>query len=217
MPPLAPRIAAAIGMFVGTNVDDLVVLTVLFLAARASGRPKPWQIWLGQHLGIAALIALSAIAALGLTIVPDRWVGLLGLLPLAMGARGLVAAVRNARSSDRDDDDQPAIATGVLSIAAVTIANGADNVSVYTPMFRSIGLVHSLVTVAVFAAMTALWCAAGAWLGSRERVIAVAKRYGRWIVPVVFVVIGAGIVAESGVVGRALSVVRGRAAAPSTL
>ncbi len=204
-------------MFVGTNVDDLVVLTVLFLAARASGRPKPWQIWLGQHLGISALIALSAIAALGLRIVPDRWVGLLGLLPLAMGARGLVAAVRHARSSDPDDDDQPAIATGVLSIAVVTIANGADNVSVYTPMFRSIGFVHSLVTVAVFAVMTALWCAAGAWLGSRERVIAVAKRYGRWIVPVVFVVIGGGIVAESGVVGRALSVVRGRAAAPSTL
>jgi cadmium resistance protein CadD (predicted permease) len=216
VPPLAPRIAAAIGMFVGTNVDDLVVLTVLFLGYRASGRPKPWQIWLGQHLGISALIALSAIAALGLTIVPDRWVGLLGLLPLAMGARGLFAAVRHARSDATDDDDPPPMATGVVSVAAITIANGADNVSVYTPTFRAIGLAQSLVTVAVFAAMTALWCAAGAWLGSRERVIAVAKRYGRWIVPVVFVLIGAGIVAESGVAGRALSAARAHAAAPAT-
>jgi cadmium resistance protein CadD (predicted permease) len=33
-------VAAAVGLFAGTNVDDAVVLTVLFLAARADGPPR---------------------------------------------------------------------------------------------------------------------------------------------------------------------------------
>jgi cadmium resistance transport/sequestration family protein len=190
-------ILAAVGLFAGTNVDDAVVLTVLFLASRADGRPRPAQIWAGQYLGIAALVAVAGVAALGLTLVPDRWVGLLGLVPLALGLRGLVAAVRS-RGSDDDAPPHP-VATGTLTVAAVTIANGADNIAIYTPVFRTIGAAAFVVTVIVFAALVAVWCLAGAWLGSRRRAVAVMERYGHWIVPLVFIAVGAFIVLESGV------------------
>lgn len=85
----------------------------------------------------------------------------------------------------------------MLSIAGVTIANGADNISVYTPLFRTIGPASSAVTVAVFAVLVAVWCVAASWLGSHEKVIALVERTGAWLVPVVFMVIGAVIVAES--------------------
>ncbi|GAA3176927.1 cadmium resistance transporter [Nonomuraea roseoviolacea] len=198
MDGIAGTIVTAAGMFAGTNVDDLVVLTVLFLSSRANGAPRPWQIWAGQYTGIAALVALSAVAALGLTVVPDRWVGLLGLVPFALGVRGLVAAVRSRKDSG-DDPPPTAVASGMAAVAGVTIANGADNLSVYTPVFRTIGPVPSLVTIAVFAAGVALWCLAGSWLGSHRRVIEVVERYGHWIVPFVFMTVGALIVLESGV------------------
>lgn len=196
---LGATIAAAVGLFAGTNIDDIIVLTVLFLSARAAGTPRPWQIWVGQYLGIAALVAVSAAAALGLTIVPDRWVGLLGLVPFALGVRGLVRAIRA-----RPDDDRAPAATGLASVMAVTIANGADNISVYTPVFRTGRLGSSAVTVAVFAALVAVWCLAGSRLGSHPKVIAVVKRYGHWIVPGVFMLIGAVILVGSGVIGRLL-------------
>lgn len=192
-------LATAAGLFAGTNVDDIIVLTVLFLSARASGRPRPWHIWAGQYAGIGVLVAVSAAAALGLAVVPDPWVGLLGLVPFGLGVRGLVRASR-ARGADEPPD--PAVATGLASVAGVTIANGADNVSVYTPVFRTIGLAGSLVTVVVFAAGVALWCLAASWLGSHERVIAVVRRSGHWIVPVVFMVIGAVILIGSGALTR---------------
>jgi cadmium resistance protein CadD (predicted permease) len=187
----------AAGVFAGTNVDDLLVLTVLFLAARASGRPRPWQIWAGQYAGIGALVLVSVLAALGLTLVPDRWAGLLGLVPLALGARGLVAAVRR-----RGGDDAPVVAGNALAVAGVTIANGADNIAVYTPVFRTIGAGGSAVTIAVFAVLVAVWCLAASWLGAHRRVIAVVERWGHWLVPAVFLVIGAVIVLESGVLAR---------------
>jgi len=180
----------AAGVFAGTNVDDLLVLTVLFLSAHTTGRPWPWHVWVGQYAGIAVLVAVSVVAALGLTIVPDRWVGLLGLVPLALGVRGLIRAIR-AR-----DDDAPPVAAGPLQVAAVTIANGADNLSVYTPLFRTIGTGGTVLTVAVFAMLVAVWCAAGAWLGSHRRVVAVVERSGHWLVPAVFVVIGAAILSS---------------------
>jgi cadmium resistance protein CadD (predicted permease) len=198
---LLATLAAAVGVFAGTNVDDLVVLTVLFLSARTAGRPRPWQIWAAQYAGISFLVAASAIAALGLTILPNEWVGLLGLGPFALGVRGLVVAIRA-----RGDDEPPAPATavGLVSVAGVTIANGADNISVYTPMFRTLGQADSLVTVAVFAALVAVWCLAGSWLGGHKKIIEVVRRFGHWIVPVVFMLIGAMIVMKSGVIGRLL-------------
>ncbi|GAA4735796.1 cadmium resistance transporter [Phytohabitans rumicis] len=190
MGDLVGTVAAAVGVFAGTNVDDLVVLTVLFLAARTAGRPRPWQIWAGQYAGIGVLVAVSAVAALGLTIVPDGWIRLLGLIPLALGVRGLIAALRHD-----DDAPEPVTASGLLSVAGVTIANGGDNISVYTPLLRTIGLAGSLVTVAVFAVLVAVWCAAGSLLASHPKVIAGARRYGHWIVPAVFIAVGALILA----------------------
>lgn len=192
-------IVTAAGMFAGTNIDDIIVLTVLFLSARAGGTPASRQIWAGQYAGIAVLIVVSVIAALGLTVVPDDYVGLLGLVPLSLGVISLVKAVR-ARGTD--EDVSPAVATGWVSVAGVTIANGADNVSVYTPVFRTVGPAATAVTIAVFAAGVALWCLAGSWFGSHKKVIEIVGRYGKWLVPAVFITIGALIVTESGVLGK---------------
>jgi cadmium resistance transport/sequestration family protein len=198
VPDLLGIVGTAAGVFAGTNVDDLIVLTVLFLAARASGRPKAWQVWAGQYGGIAALVLVSGLGALGLTLVPDRWVGLLGLVPLGLGVRGLIAAVRRVDG----DDEAPVVAGNAFAVAGVTIANGADNIAVYTPLFRTIGLGGTVVTLVVFAVLIAVWCLAASWLGSHRRVIAVVERWGHWLVPIVFIVIGAVIVAESGVLAE---------------
>ena len=194
MGDLPGTVAAAAGVFAGTNVDDLLVLTVLFLSARASGRPRPWQIWAGQYAGIAVLVAVSVLAALGLALVPDRWVPLLGLVPVALGVRGLIGAVRRSPG----DGEPPAVAGNAFAVAGVTIANGADNIAVYTPVFRTIGPAGSVLTIAVFAVGVAVWCLAASWLGSHRRVIALVERYGHWLVPLVFITIGLVILAGAG-------------------
>ncbi|GIH93869.1 cadmium resistance transporter [Planobispora siamensis] len=203
MEDLLGTAATAVAVFAGTNVDDIIVLTVLFLSSRASGRPRPWQIVTGQYAGIALLVVVSAVAALGLTVVPDEWIGLLGLVPLGLGLWNLAGVLRAADGGEQ----APPAATGLLSVAGTTVANGADNISVYTPLFRTIGPGASLVTVAVFAVLVAAWCAAGSWLGSHKAVIAVVERSGHWLVPVVFIAIGAVIIIESGVLGRLAALV----------
>ncbi|MDG4840458.1 cadmium resistance transporter [Micromonospora sp. WMMD967] len=185
--------AGAAVVFAATDIDDIVILTLFFVAARTTGRPRPLQIVAGQYIGIGALALASAVVAAGLLVVPDPWTGLLGLLPIVLGVRAL-------RHSD--EDDTPTVVTGTLGVAGVTIANGADNVAVYVPVFRALGVADSAVFLLVFVVLIAVWCAVGAWLGGHPRVVRLVERAGHWLVPTIFVGIGVVILVSSGVLGR---------------
>ncbi|MDR3664513.1 MAG: cadmium resistance transporter [Mycobacterium sp.] len=179
--------ATAVGLFAGTNVDDLVVLSVLNISHAAEGRPRRWQIWAGQYLGMAVLVSISLAASRGLTLIHAEWVGLLGLIPLSLGLYRLALAVRARRSNDQ----VPMVgATGLAGIVGITVANGGDNVLAYTPVFAAQSTAALVVTLVVFATAVALWCSAGALLVSHRRVVDIIKEWGHWLVPLVYIVIG---------------------------
>lgn len=181
----------AAGAFTVTNIDDFVVLTTFFAQpGRGAGTGR---IVAGQYLGIGALVAVSALAAAGLAAVPGRWVGLLGLVPLVLGARGLLA-LRHRRPGD------PAVPVvrGVGGVATLTVANGGDNVAVYIPLLHGAGAADTAVTVVVFAVLVGIWCAAARAVAGHPRVTAGLERAGHWLVPTVYVLLGLRIVLGSG-------------------
>ena len=196
MSGLLSTLLAAAGVFAVTNVDDIIVVTTLFSATRTAPMLSPRDVVLGQYLGIATLVVLSAIAATGLLALDDHWVGLAGLIPIGLGVRGLVRATRQ-------DDGAPSLRVdSALGVAGVTIANGADNISVYGPLFHDAGAAGTAAYVAVFAVLVGVWCVVGRFLGGHRVVIAVIDSVGRWLVPLVFVVIGVLIVIDAGTVGH---------------
>jgi cadmium resistance protein CadD (predicted permease) len=195
MSHLAGTAAGAVAAFAGTNLDDFVVLLVLFLHVRQQ-QGRWWQVVTGQFIGFAALVAASVVGALGLTFLTDGWVGLLGLLPLALGVRGLLQARRGA-----EDDERPRVA-GMLPVALVTVANGGDNISVYALLFRTSGVTDTVVAIGVFFVLLGLWCVAAGVLSSRKAVVTPLLRLGHWLVPAVFVAIGVVILVRSGVLPR---------------
>jgi len=99
----------------------------------------------------------------------------------------IVVVVRARRSGAQDS---PAVATGLAGVAAVTVANGGDNIAAYTPVFRTSSAGDIAVTVVVFALGVALWCAAGSWLVSHRKITRAVERWSHWLVPAVFVLIG---------------------------
>jgi cadmium resistance protein CadD (predicted permease) len=191
---LPAQIATAAALFAGTNVDDVVVLTILSASSRAAGRPRRWEIWAGQYTGFAILTGLSVAAGRGLTLVPQRWLWPLAVIPIAVGVVSLAATTRSLR---RGEPPAPPSAGGPLGVATLTIVNGADNLAAYTPFFATAGTTQVTVTLAVFAACVALWCLAGGLLTRHERVTATISRYGHWILPAAFILIGLYILHET--------------------
>jgi cadmium resistance protein CadD (predicted permease) len=179
MSPILTVVAASVTTFAATNVDDIFLLT-LFFARRVPTR----RIVAGQYLGFAAIVAvtLGAVWTVGFA-VPRVWVRLLGILPMAIGMKELIQTHKGRRVPKADGS------LSMLRIAAITLANGADNVGVYVPFFM-VSQSHLWLVLAVYGSLILIWCAVGKWLGSHPIVSKVVDRWGHWIGP--FVLIGLG-------------------------
>ncbi|HWC81495.1 MAG TPA: cadmium resistance transporter [Pseudonocardiaceae bacterium] len=186
-------LAAALVAFLGTTVDDVIVVTTLFMDRRVTGRPAVRTIVAGQYVGFGAVLVLALLAATGLQIVPVRWAGLLGLVPIGLGIWGLWRLGRN------QGEGRAALATTVSGIAAITFADGADNIGVFTPLFRTMSMSGSVLTTVLFLVLTGVLCAVGATLGGHRTVVALLGRVASWLVPVVFIAVGAMILVSSGI------------------
>jgi cadmium resistance transport/sequestration family protein len=193
----ATLIGLAVVVFVATDIDDLFLLIALF----ASARLRPWQIIAGQYLGIAALIAASLVLALVALIVPPAWIGLMGLLPIALGLKALFAL-----SDDGDDDDEISKLASVtsigriLAVAGVTVANGGDNLGVYVPLFATQSAPQVAVTCVVFLIVTGLWCFAARWLVDHPTAGPPIRLAGQRLLPAVLIALGAFILWDAGTI-----------------
>ena len=195
MDTLPATIGTAVVLFAGTNTDDMMVLAVLSASWQATGRPRRWEIWAGQYIGIAILVGVSLAASRGLDRIPQGWLWLLGFIPLSLGVYKLAVAILARRRGERP----PATAPGGLpGVAALTVANGGDNVAAYTPVFATISAGAVAVTIAVFAAGVALWCFAGPLLVSHPRVTQTLQRWGHWIIPAIYIAIALYIFQREG-------------------
>ncbi len=174
-------LAGALAVFVATNLDGLVLLTVVFGVPNVRAR----SVVAAQFLGLTALIAISAVAAAGLFFVPRRWIGLAGIVPIALGARMLLRHQYGPTA-------KPPLTTA--AIAGLVLADGVDNVSVYTPTFRAVGATTAVAYVALFYLFAALWCAIAWWLSRRPPIAETIDRWSHIIVPIVFIVVGLGLV-----------------------
>jgi cadmium resistance protein CadD (predicted permease) len=171
-------LSASLGTFAATNIDDAFLLT-LFFARRIPAR----RIVAGQYIGFSAIVGISLIGAWWALAIPDRWIHFLGVLPIAIGIRRLLQARRTGA-------DQPGVATeSVASIALLTLSNGADNISVYIPFFV-IDRANLWPILTIYAALVAFWCLVGRWLGHHSLILRGGDRWGRWVVPLVFVGLG---------------------------
>ena len=195
MDPWLTVVGVGIVLFATTNIDDILLLSAFF----ADRTFRPEAVVVGQFAGIGVLTAVSAVAALLAVVIPAGWIGLLGLAPLALGLRGLHAMWRSRDTSDDHEVEQiraaearahRATRSQWMAVAVVTMANGGDNLGVYIPLFSQ-QLPWIPVYAAVFAAMTAVWCAAGHWLVHHPILGARIRRYGHIALP--FVLIGLGL------------------------
>ncbi|MGL5036118.1 MAG: cadmium resistance transporter [Microcystaceae cyanobacterium] len=204
---LLQTIISAISAFVATNLDDILILMFLFSQVNANFRIR--HIFIGQYLGFIALLLLSLPGFFGGLIIPKTWTGLLGLVPIFIGLKQLFDA-------EDDDHNVQAIASDAklqshssksffgsflapqtYSVAAITFANGGDNIGIYVPFFASLSWSGLLVVLSVFLILVAVWCAIAYSLSRNPIVGEIITKYGEKLVPWVLIGLGIWILWES--------------------
>jgi cadmium resistance protein CadD (predicted permease) len=188
---LLGSIVLAIGLFASTNIDDLFVLLGLF----SDPRYRRSDIVKGQYAGIAILFGVSVAASLISLVIAPEYIGLLGLAPIAIGLKRLLELRREGAEEAGAAVNSSA---NIVAVAAVTVANGGDNIGIYTPLFAIRPAVDIAIIAIVFVAMTAAWLFAAYRLTVHPRLSAPIRRYGPRVVPLVLIGLGIMILAEAG-------------------
>jgi cadmium resistance protein CadD (predicted permease) len=188
----------AVILFAWTNLDDLFVLLGFFSDPRFRAR----HVVIGQYLGISVLYGVSVLASLLSVVVPPAYLGILGLVPIFMGVRKLVSLWREPKTNGVQRGSEAIFAArpgkNLLTVATVTVANGGDNIGIYTPLFATRPALEVAVAGVVFAAMTAFWCLLGYWLVQHPALGGPIRRYGHRTLPFVLIGFGILILCEAG-------------------
>ncbi|GAA2208755.1 cadmium resistance transporter [Nonomuraea monospora] len=194
-------VGQAAALFAVTNIDDILILA-LFFAQGAGHRGASARIVAGQYLGFTAILAVAVAAGFGATFLPDSVIPYLGLLPLALGLKAAWQAWKSRRDGENEEGQVNSGGPGVLAVAAVTFANGGDNIGVYVPVFATAGTVGMIIYIVVFLVLVAVWCLAGRFFATRPVIAKALSRWGHLLLPVVLIGIGLLILIEGGAFGR---------------
>src|ERR1044071_6164801 len=116
--------------FIASNIDDTFVLMLLFSSLRFQTR----HIVIGQFIGIGVLTIISALGALIALVLPPFFIALMGLIPIAIGIKRLLEYYeRNKRTdTNKNIQDKGKNLISFLAVSGITIANGGDDVGVFT-------------------------------------------------------------------------------------
>lgn len=194
MNELITAIPTGFTAFIATNLDDIFILMLFFSQVNAIFRRR--HVVLGQYLGFGTLVFASLPGFFGSLIVPQDWVGMLGILPIAIG----ISRLLNRDNASTDDTVLEPSGNSTLasllspqtySVAAVTFANGGDNIGIYVPLFANCTWESLLVVLGVFFSLVGAWCYAAYQLTRLSAIADTLERYGNYLVP--FVLIGLGV------------------------
>lgn len=216
-------IITAFVSFASTNIDDIFILTLFF--SQINNDMKIKHIVIGQYLGIGLLTAISIIGALGVSVAPSEYVGFLGLVPIYLGVKAYFDYKKENKDNEDVSHQELQNNTSIRSIEieettyiqekhtlnfarnfinpsaikvfSLTLANGADNIGIYVPLFTSMNLMGIIVTVIIFILLIALWCFIALKLSGRSFVQKNIEKYKHIFVPIIFICIGVFILKES--------------------
>lgn len=187
----------AVGLFVATNSDDVIILSLFF--ARGAGRAGTTRrIVVGQYLGFLGILGAALLTTWGASLaLPESAIPYFGLIPLLLGLR---AAWEAWQGEDDDElDDRKKVAP--LTVAAVTFANGGDNIGVYVPVFLSVSPASILTYCAVFLLFVAVLVAIAKFVATRPGIDETLEKSEHILFPLVLIILGVVILVQGGAFG----------------
>lgn len=199
--------------FTVTNIDDMMILLLLFSQIDSNFRKR--HIFIGQYLGFFAIIILSLPGFFGGLFIQREWLGLLGIIPIAIGMKQLINQQAEGTESTEVQTVNPdfprllhpnpvfsfflsILHPNTYQVAAITIANSGDNISVYIPLFAGQDFVSLGIIIAVFLAMVGVGCGIAYLLTSQVTIGYILSRYGRAMIPFILMALGLFILYDRG-------------------
>lgn len=189
-------------LFVATNIDHLALLALWFV--HGQNRPGTTaRICAGQYVGFGVILVITLVlSTISGFVIPQEYLRLLGLIPLALGVKAGIGEIRERLSAEEDDDEDEAAGqlkgkkVSVGAVALVTMANGGDEIAAYLPVFALSAWWQIALFSAVFLVLAGVLLALARFITGRMGLAELLERFEAIIFPSVLILLGVLILAD---------------------
>ena len=180
-------IPIAAGAYVATNLDNFTLLVALF----ARYRHKVLQVIAGYLTSMLILVTIAYWASTAASAIPVEYLGLLGIVPISVGAVGLVRLFRGHTSKSTTEQIKSTAGKSVIfTTLAVQLGNGADTLVTVSALFADSNLSADVLAIVTLAATALLFVFVAVYAVKHPTLTIWIERNADRITPFILIIVG---------------------------
>jgi len=182
------------GAFIGTNLDNLVLLVAMF----ARYAQQPGTVIAGYFFGMMVICLIALLLGETGEYIPLDWLGLLGVVPMTLGLMALWKLIRKPGEETPGGFAVNENRSTIFStLASTQLSNGADTIITFTVLFAESGDPADYLLVPTFLVMIGVFAGLAYYSVKRAKLGRVLSRYGQYVTPFILILVGFYILANT--------------------
>jgi len=180
-------IAIASGAFIGTNLDNLVLLVALHSRYEKHSRIVTASYFTGMILIAVISLAIGKAGAF----IPIAWLGMLGVIPMMIGVFALWQLVQNKQVGDAVGNVSNSSGQAVfLAVLTTQLSNGADSIITFSIFFADSSDSADYLIALAFLGMICVFAWLAFYLLKHRKLGRLLSRYGQYVTPFILILVG---------------------------
>ena len=187
-------IAVTAGAFIGTNLDNLILLVALYSRFPQHSR----TVATGYVGGMLLIGAISAVVGEGGGLIPLDSLGMLGVVPIALGIMALFQLFQNKQTGETNKlASETSHKTVFLSVLITQLSNGADSIITFSIFLAESTDTTDYLIALTFLGMTGVFAWLAYYLLRHRKLGDVVDRYGHYVTPFILILVGVYILSNT--------------------
>ncbi len=180
-------IGVAAGAFIGTNLDNLLLLVTL----RARYERQTRSVTAGYVTGMIVIGFIAVLIGKVGDFIPLAYLGLLGVVPMTMGVLALSKLFLKSDTGQAVSSATPETPLAVFStLVSTQLSNGTDTILAFSMLLADSKDTADYFLVPTFLAMIGVFSGLAYYLLKNGKLSRVLNRYGQYVTPVILILVG---------------------------
>lgn len=175
------------GAFIGTNLDNLLLLATMY----SRYFRHPWTVTAGYFVGMNLIAAITiAVGELG-DLIPVAYLGLLGVIPMMMGVLALWKLLRSSQAEEAEGTYAGNSALAIFfALIIIQLSNGTDTIITFSALYADSSNPSDYIVAPTFFAMVGIFAILAYYSVKHPRLSHYLVRYGQYVTPFILFFVG---------------------------
>jgi cadmium resistance protein CadD (predicted permease) len=180
-------IAVTAGAYIGTNLDNLVLLIALY----ARYKQHSGLVSAGYVAGMLVIAAICLLIGEVGELIPITYLGLLGVIPIMTGCIALLRLSRRTPAGETGNVVMNSSRNTIfITVLMTQLSNAADSIITFSILLADSADASDYVIGSTFMAMVVVFIWLAQYSLRHHRLNAFLERYGHFVTPFILIVVG---------------------------